>query len=494
MTTSDPPPRRVGDAPLVAALRPAVWILVVFGVLKIQADPDLWGHLRFGLDLLETGAIPATDPYSFTQDVPFTNHEWLGGLLMGLAYRMAGPFGLALLKATLAGVTFYLIAGAVRPASPAVRRLALALGVWGALSITGTLRPQLWTLLFLAVLCRALVRWDARGGGKIFFALPGLFILWANLHGGWILGFGILVVWSAFTLIDLRGSQARLLVAIVGLSALATLINPYGWHLWEFIAQTVRLSRADITEWQPIWRDGWRSVLQWGVAVAFVLLASWRWHRPRLSTVAVIAMLAFASFRVNRLVPLFIETAVLLLAPYLPRKESMDTAAPRARTLVDLCATAAAVLLAAQTSLLPRCIAIAGKWTPDVAAASALKSAGAKGRLITWFDWGEYALWHLSPELKVSIDGRREALYSMRTLEEQHAIGRGDPAGLAALERMAPEYVWLPQAPSRRTADWLRENRYRIDVETERSFVAVRDDLPVVTKSSTQPTGCFPGP
>jgi hypothetical protein len=275
---------------------------------------------------------------------------------------------------------------------------------------------------------------------------------------------------------------------------LATLINPYGWHLWEFIAQTVRLSRADITEWQPIWRDGWRSVLQWGVAVAFVLLASWRWHRPRLSTVAVIAMLAFASFRVNRLVPLFIETAVLLLAPYLPRKESMDTAAPRARTLVDLCATAAAVLLAAQTSLLPRCIAIAGKWTPDVAAASALKSAGAKGRLITWFDWGEYALWHLSPELKVSIDGRREALYSMRTLQEQHAIGRGDPAGLAALERMAPEYVWLPQAPSRRTADWLRENRYRIDVETERSFVAVRDDLPVVTKSSTQPTGCFPGP
>ena len=101
MTTSDPPPRTVGDAPLVEALRPAVWILVVFGVLKIQADPDLWGHLRFGLDLLETGAIPATDPYSFTQDVPFTNHEWLGGLLMGLAYRMGGTFGLALLKAPL---------------------------------------------------------------------------------------------------------------------------------------------------------------------------------------------------------------------------------------------------------------------------------------------------------------------------------------------------------------------------------------------------------
>jgi hypothetical protein len=496
MSETQPIPAVREDRPLVAALRPAIWILVVFGILRIQADPDLWGHLKMGLDLLEHGTLSTTDPYSFTQDIPFTNHEWLGGLVMALAYRIAGTLGLAVLKAMLVGATFYLVAGAVREAAPVVRRLTLALAVWGALSITGTLRPQLWTLLFLAVLCRALVAWDTRGTSRSFFALPVIFVLWANLHGGWILGLGVLGVWSVFTLIEQRGSapSSTRLVAVVLLSALATLVNPYGWQLWAFIASTVRLSRADITEWQPIWRDEWGGVLQWGMAMFFVLFVLWRWRRPRLGAIAVTAMLAYASLRVNRLVPMFMETAVVLLAPYFPRAQAVSGTTLGARTLVDVCATVAAVVIAAQTSLLPRCIAIAGTWIPDMTAASAMKSAGAKGRLVTWFDWGEYAIWHLSPGLKVSIDARRETLYSERTLEEQRAIGFGEPAGLAALERLAPEYVWLPREHSARTAAWLRENRYRIDVQTDRSFVAVREDLPTITLPSFEPTRCFPGP
>ena len=489
--------RARAEGPLVAATRPAVWILVAFGILKVQADPDLWGHLRFGLDLLAERMLTATDPYSFTQDAPWTNHEWLSELIMAIAYRTGGTFGLLTLKAVLAGATFHLVAGAVRPASPALRRLALALAVWGALGITGTVRPQLFTLLFLAVLGRVLLAWEARRGGRWIFALPVLFALWANLHGGWIVGLGVLGVWSAATRLEPRDSRLPLgpVVAIGALSLLATLVNPYGWRLWAFIAGTVRLSRADITEWQPIWHDGWGSILQWGTTAAFVLFVLWRWRRRRLGAIAVTAMLAYASLQVNRLVPLFMEMAVILLAPHLPRMQAAAMPASlRARTFVDVLVTAAAIVLAAQTSVLPRCVAMAGRWVPDVTAASALKSAGAKGRLVTWFDWGEYAIWHLSPGLKVSIDGRRETVYSARTLEEQRAIGRGEPAGLAALERLSPEYVWLPHPRSGRTAAWLRENRYRIDVQTERSFVAVRDDLPVITLPSFEPTRCFPGP
>jgi hypothetical protein len=323
-----------------------------------------------------------------------------------------------------------------------------------------------------------------------------MFALWANLHGGWILGLGILGVWSCFTLIEQRrwGPSSASVAGLVFLSALATLANPYGWHLWSFIASTVRLSRADITEWQPIWRDDWGAILQWGTTMLFLFVVFWRWRRPRLGAIAVTVMLAYASLRVNRLVPLFMETVVILLAPYFPRAQAREAVKVGARTIVDVCATVAAVVIAAQTSLLPRCIAIVGPWIPDVQAASAMKSAGAKGRLVTWFDWGEYAIWHLSPGLRVSIDARRETLYSERTLEEQRAIGFGEPAGLAALERLAPEYVWLPREHSARTAAWLRDNRYRIDVETDRSFVAVREDLPLVTLPSSEPTRCFPGP
>ncbi len=94
----------------------------------------------------------------------------------------------------------------------------------------------------------------------------------------------------------------------------------------------------------------------------------------------------------------------MLLAPYFPGAQAVSGPTLGARTLVDVCATVAAVVIAAQTSLLPRCIAIAGTWIPDVTAASAMKSAGAKGRLVTWFDWGER---HLAPLTRAEGVNRR---------------------------------------------------------------------------------------
>ena len=101
---------------------------------------------------------------------------------------------------------------------------------------------------------------------------------------------------------------------------------------------------------------------------------------------------------------------------------------------------------------------------------------------------------NFGPALKVSIDGRRETLYTAETVAEQQAIAQGKPEGLAALGRIAPEYVWLPTEAAA-TARWLPANGYRMEVQTPRSFIAVRRDLPplpgrVADASST----CFPGP
>ena len=58
------------------------------------------------------------------------------------------------------------------------------------------------------------------------------------------------------------------------------------------------------------------------------------------------------------------------------------------------------------------CLAIKDVWMPDLAAAAQLK--GLSGNLWTSFDWGEYAIWHFGPVLRVSIDGRRETVYPTR--------------------------------------------------------------------------------
>ena len=112
---------------------------------------------------------------------------------------------------------------------------------------------------------------------------------------------------------------------------------------------------------------------------------------------------------------------------------------------------------------------------------------------MTFFDWGHYAVWHWAPGLRVSIDGRRETILSDARLVEHDAIVVGRPEGLATLAEWRPEYVWLP-AGSTATKQSLAAHDYRIEHESERSFVAVRGDRPRLTAPTTRRTtgACFP--
>src|SRR5690242_15240324 len=83
------PPRLIGAALAVVGLTLAT---------VTRADADLWGHVRFGLDALAARRLTAIDPYSFTQDRPWINHEWLSEVQMAFAYAHWGPAGLAVLK------------------------------------------------------------------------------------------------------------------------------------------------------------------------------------------------------------------------------------------------------------------------------------------------------------------------------------------------------------------------------------------------------------
>src|SRR5262245_5326085 len=81
-----------------AILGVAAFLLIAFS----RVDVDLWGHLVFGRDILANG-FTSTDPYSFTSDIPWVNHEWLAEVLFWWAWAGAGGGGLVLLKVALVG-------------------------------------------------------------------------------------------------------------------------------------------------------------------------------------------------------------------------------------------------------------------------------------------------------------------------------------------------------------------------------------------------------
>jgi hypothetical protein len=470
--------------------------LVVFAAATVtRADADLWGHLRFGLDILRDHRLASIDPYSFTQDLLWLNHEWLSEVQMAIAYTAGGVVGLALLKAILACVTLGIIWKSLDGASLAARVVVLVLVVFGTIHMTSTLRPQLWTFASMAILCWALVnpysRWRR--------ALPLVFALWANLHGGFVVGLGVLGVWAAMDVVT-RPATAKHWVVIVSASVLATLVTPYGWTLWEFIARTVRMTR-DIDEWRSLWGTPFLNWVPWFAGVAATIWAASRRSIVWLPAIAVLAMLAWSSARVMRIESIFVESSAILLSPLIVRRwparlASLPKERSNAEPIVALAMFAAlgagAGWIASKS--LP-CLPILGDWAPDLESVH-LFGANASGRLVTSFNWGEYALWHLGPRVRVSMDGRRETIYSDARIAENDAIVAGTPLGLETLARWNAEYVWLPST-SVVTKNWLVRHGYRLALDGSRSFLAVRGDLPMLQLLAGQQTPgwrpCFPG-
>src|SRR5262249_20121597 len=76
---------------------PIAIVVLAFGT-KALLDTDIWGHMRFGLDLLATHTLPVVDRYSFTSRQPWVNHEWASDLLFATAYSKGGLPGLIALR------------------------------------------------------------------------------------------------------------------------------------------------------------------------------------------------------------------------------------------------------------------------------------------------------------------------------------------------------------------------------------------------------------
>jgi len=474
----------------IPVLRVPVWIGVYGALATTTADPDLWGHVRFGLDMLSTGRLTTTDPYSYTSDIPWLNHEWLSELIMGAAYRAFGSLGLVALKVVLALGALGLIVPVFRRASENWRWPAAFLVVGGLGPFALTVRPQLWTIVFVVAVCRIL------NAAPVYrWLLPLIFALWVNLHGGWIVGAAIVAVWSAMELAGVASVRPSWWISVVvpALCAVATLANPYGAKAWVFIATTVRLSRPDIIEWQPLWMQPGGAFVTWLLTLGWAAFAVRRTRVVRPEAIAIIACLAFAALRVVRLLPLFVPVSIVLLLPYVqPQTLPTERVWPKGRALVDLALICIGVLVLSSPGS-PTCIQLQGGWQPDFATARALAVAHPSGRLATSFNWGEYAIWHFGPVARVSIHGRRETVYSDQQLYRQLAIALGENAGLEELARAMPEYVWLPTRQAERTRQWLTSHAYRIDLQTPDSFVAVRRDLPTVQAIPGPFPGCFPG-
>ncbi len=241
---------------------------------------------------------------------------------MAASYRMAGSVGLVLLKIVLVATMLAILLWSLRDDRlPTVPRDFLTfLAVAATFSRIIPVRPQLFSLVLFCGLLALLKQSERQLRVRLLIQI--LLIAWVNLHGGWLVGLGTLLIWSMTRLMvpSAGAAERRWIVSGAVLAVLATLVNPYGTGLWAFLYDTVSFARPDINDWQPIFQLPLGFVVPWVLGLMTALFALARGGWPANPARAIVClMLAVASTRVSRLDAFFGLSVVLLLAPQVAR-------------------------------------------------------------------------------------------------------------------------------------------------------------------------------
>jgi hypothetical protein len=477
-----------------------VCAIVILGFSRTTADPDLWGHLRFGLDLLDTGHVIRPDPYSFlTQGVTWVNHEWLAEALLAVAWRAAGAVGIIVLKLTVTLATVAVLYAYL---------LRRGLTVFGASTVLlvniplmlpwlGAARPQMFTYLCWAITLSAIGRAEY-GAPRALWVLPPVFALWANLHGGFLAGIGITGLWvlaramQRVWRLELRDVWLPTAVAV-----LATLATPYAGELWIFL-HTALTSRLEIVEWNPVEAISFEGLAH--LVVLVPAICGWLWtrreKRPPLFFLFLVAVLLPMIAR--RHTPLFAIALVVLAGEHeadtfarlferrnLPAAPAPAPAKPAPRWIAAMFVIIATACVAASGPQFTRILVDRDEY--PVEAVQLLRDAGVQANMATNFNWGEYILWHLGPAVKVSIDGRRETVYSDDVYAENQRFNFGYDKWDALIERPTVDLALVP------TQHWPVYNLlslkpgWKLLYEDDRSAIFARQNSPSATRLAHTP-------
>ncbi len=276
-----------------------VVLVVLVGSRRLFGDADTATHVATGKWILQHRQIPKTDPFSGTYaGREWFAHEWLADVGLALAHRAAGWPGVVVASALLivaAHVLLYRFL--VRRGDDALVSFGAVLAAAAAASSHWLARPHLLTVLLLVVwviILEEVLRGERRRGWLA--ALPLLAMLWANLHGGFLVAFGTLACYLVGTLVQARAwrpthplldparQRARGLLGPLATassaSAAAVLLNPWGWrlpwHLLTFFSDRGAALRAT-SEFAPATiedRAGWALIIFLGFCVAGLACAA----------------------------------------------------------------------------------------------------------------------------------------------------------------------------------------------------------------------------
>jgi hypothetical protein len=337
---------------LVPSVRDIIFIFLFWSLLagplsnRPLADADIGWHIRNGEQILATHSLTRTDPFSSTmQGQPWFAWEWLYDILLGILHQACGLNGVVWLCALLVAAIFVLLLSQLlRGGTGLLLAIVLMLLAEAAAAIHLYARPHIVSWLFSLLWFAVLNRWERCEHESpprwIPWFFPASMLLWVNLHGGWIFGMALLGIYTFAALVESlrtqdafaarRASQrARAMASAFAVSAVATLVNPFGWrlhaHIYRYLGDRYLMNH--IEEFRSPDFHGWSQRL-FAVILVLVVIAfagdrflgerlSGEHRKVRLSHLLVVLLAVYAGFYSSRNLPVSSMLLVLIAGPIL---------------------------------------------------------------------------------------------------------------------------------------------------------------------------------
>jgi hypothetical protein len=423
-----------------------VVLVIVIADSGQMTDPDLWGHVRFGQAMIAQRHLVLRDPYSYSAfGDRWDNHEWLTEVVMAAAYNALGVVGLKLWKFICVVATMLLLTAglAETDARPTIRLNILTI-VAIATMPQMEFRPQLFTFVMVAAMLAILARHNYHRAAPLWLLIP-IMAVWANLHGGFIMGVAMIAIYSGVTIIEDLASGAAFrrglsLGAITVAASIATMITPSGIETWRPVLHALHnpLTRLAVTDWQPL---GFALLRQWranpagiiyilcgiGMLTVFVATFALAPCGDDLPLVAIAAVTGVAAIVAVRNLPIAIIACALPAARrsswLMACRRQLAVAAgskidppPERSAIRPWLALAVAAVLAIHGGIFSPHLRTDKPY--PVGAVAFMHQHDLGGNILNDFNWGEYLIWHTAPESKVFIDGRYDTVYPYTTIAQ----------------------------------------------------------------------------
>jgi len=416
-------------------------------------DLDLFHEAALFRAALARGGVPDVDLFAFTPTiVPSVHYEWGMGAIVYTVGETLGTMGLLLLRDLL--IVFISVAVARCARSRGATWPLFCVSVPAAILLSAqafvVIRAGLFTLTLVAVLL-LLLEHD-RAGGK-WWVVPWLavYVLWVNVHPGFIVGAGLLALHWGERVIRERKIHWHLIATGAAMAGLM-FVNPYTWRLPIALAHDVTMARPNVVEWWPMWRQPEEAiaaayVLSLLLLCYAILRIGWK-NAVGLSLLVVMALAAAQHVRhgqIYALIWLAYVPAWLARTPLGALVSGLWSRRSTAMAITVACAVLAFATTAPIVAERPWQVRVpSSPDDPSVDGTGLVYPAGAveylrgqrfAGNLMTDFNAGSYVMWHLGPQVKVGLDSRYEAAYTDELVNQITILYAGLPGWREILDR-----------------------------------------------------------